>query len=57
MTPETFRLIRKRAGHTTASLAAWAGVTVRQVQMIEAGHRNPSGPFVRLMTMLDDGRA
>ncbi len=53
MTPAEFTAIRKRAGHTQASLAAWAGVTTRQVQMIEAGDRNPSGPFIRLMLGLE----
>lgn len=56
MTPATFRAIRERAGHTQASLAEWAGVTTRQIQMIEAGDRNPSGPFARLMTLLDEGK-
>ena len=56
MTPATFRAIRERCGHTQASLAAFAGVTVRQVQMIEAGDRKPSGPFIRLMELLDAGR-
>ncbi len=53
MTPAEFTAIRKRARHTQASLAAWAGVTTRQVQMIEAGDRNPSGPFIRLMMGLE----
>lgn len=56
MNPATFKAIRERCGHTQASLAQWAGVTTRQVQMIEAGHRNPSGPFIRLMELLDAGK-
>lgn len=56
MTPERFRTIREACGHTTASLAAFAGVTVRQVQMIEQGTRNPSGPFIKLMELLEAGR-
>lgn len=57
MTPAAFRAIRLKAGHTQASLAAWAYVTPRQVQMIEAGDRKPSGPFIRLMEFLDAGTA
>ena len=56
MTPATFRAIRTRCGHTQASLAQWAGVTARQVGMIEAGDRRPSGPFIRLMMLLDEGK-
>lgn len=56
MTPTTFRAIRERAGYTQASLAEWAGVTARQIRAIEAGDRRPSAPFIRLMTLLDEGR-
>lgn len=56
MTPTTFRAIRERAGYDIAGLAKWLGVTPRQVQRIEAGGRDASGPIVRLMTLLDEGR-
>lgn len=56
MSPTEFRSIRERCGHTQASLAAFLRVTDRQIRMIEAGDRNPSGPMTLLMELLDAGK-
>lgn len=56
MPPATFKAIRERSGYTQAGLAAFARITARQVQMIEAGHRKPGGPLVVLMELLDAGK-
>ncbi len=56
MTPATFKAIRERSGYTQAGLAAFARLSVRQVQMIEAGDRNPGGPLIVLMELLDAGK-
>ncbi len=56
MTPATFKAIRERSGYTQAGLAGFLRVTPRMVQMIEAGDRNPGGPLIVLMELLDAGR-
>lgn len=56
MDAATFKAIRAKLGHTQASLATFLRVTPRQVQMIEAGDRNPSGPMTLIMELLDAGR-
>jgi transcriptional regulator with XRE-family HTH domain len=55
--------LRKSAGMTQVQLAAWLGVTVKQVKHLEHQRRNPSGPASRLLDILaqqlgmgDDGR-
>lgn len=56
MTRAEFKAIRQRAGHTQAGLAAFLRVTDRQVRMIEAGDRKPSGTICLVMELLDAGK-
>jgi transcriptional regulator with XRE-family HTH domain len=44
--------LRKAAGMTQAQLAAWLGVTIKQVKHLEHQRRNPSGPTSRLLDIL-----
>ena len=46
---ENIRQLRVRAQITQAQLAAWLGVTVKQVKHLENRRRNPSGPVERLL--------
>ena len=48
-TAENIRQLRARAQITQAQLAAWLGVTVKQVKHLENRRRNPSGPVERLL--------
>ena len=48
-TAENIRQLRARAQITQTQLAAWLGVTVKQVKHLENRRRNPSGPVERLL--------
>lgn len=52
MNAEQFKAIREKLGVDKPALAKMVGVTTRQIQMIEAGQRNPSGPLIKLMALL-----
>lgn len=56
MTPSAFKAIRERCGLTQPQLAAWLGFSRngdRHIRAIESGERQPSGPVVVLMHILD----
>jgi len=55
MTPERLRSLRAALGVTQDSLARALGVTPTAVAHWEAGHRRPSGPARRLLTLLEQG--
>ena len=48
-TSESIRQLRSQARITQAQLAAWLGVTIKQVKHLENRRRNPSGPVGRLL--------
>ncbi len=50
-TAENIRRLRAETGITQAELAAWLGVTVKQVKHLENRRRNPSGPVERLLDL------
>jgi DNA-binding transcriptional regulator YiaG len=51
-TADNIRRLRAQTGITQAQLAAWLGVTVKQVKHLENRRRNPSGPVERLLDIL-----
>lgn len=56
MTPASFKSIRERCNLTQQQLAAWLNLTDngdRHIRGIESGERQPSGPVVVLMHILD----
>jgi DNA-binding XRE family transcriptional regulator len=56
-TADNIRQLRTRAQITQAQLAAWLGVTVKQVKHLENRRRNPSGPVERLLDIFTKERA
>lgn len=56
MTPLVFKAVRERCDLTQVQLASWLGFSRngdRHIRAIEAGERQPSGPVVVLMHILD----
>ena len=53
---ENIRQLRTHAQITQAQLAAWLGVTIKQVKHLENRRRNPSGPVERLLDIFTKER-
>ncbi len=53
---ENIRQLRANAQITQTQLAAWLGVTVKQVKHLENRRRNPSGPVERLLDIFTKER-
>jgi putative transcriptional regulator len=52
MTPEGIKEARRKTGLNTKEFGALLGVSGRTVENWEQGHRNPSGPAVKMMEQL-----
>lgn len=58
MTPEQIKSIRLTLGLSAAAMAEYIGLKGtdgRYVRAIEDGERNPSGPVVRILEMIEAG--
>lgn len=56
MTPEEIKTLRAHLCLTQEAFAARIGTKLDTLRSWEHGHRNPSGPAVRLMELIRDGR-